>query len=229
MFGMTLKKQWQLTGLCGILGTVLLMTYFTAPFWLLPLPPPTANAAEIVTFGTGYHTAILWDTWFQQAGSFLSILFFLALVHLAGVAGSLAGRLVLLVSGIVMALSLAEGTFVLAAVQSGENGHPQAALTAVDLASVFIHIFLLAPSLFLVLGIALRKSSLLPRWFARLAILLGILFQVLGVAGLFSSIALVLVIFVLIAQNIWALAVSCMLLVKAGRLQDSLGQPAVKS
>lgn len=203
-----------LTAACGILGTIALTVYFSAPFWLMPLPQPTATTEEIIAFGTKYHTIILWDTWLQQIGSILSVIFTLALVHLAGASQTFAGRLVLLASAVILALSLAEGTFVLGAVQSGDNGHYQSAVTCVDLASVFIHIFLLAPSLFLVLGFALRRTSILPDAFPLSAIILGILFQVLGVAGLFNNTALFIVIFVLLAQNLWTLAASITLILR---------------
>jgi len=203
-----------LTAACGILGTIALTVYFSAPFWLMPLPQPTATTEEIIAFGTKYHTIILWDTWLQQIGSTLSVIFALALVHLASVSQTFAGRLVLLASAVILVLSLSEGTFVLAAVQAGENGHYQSSVTCVDLASVFIHIFLLAPSLFLLLGLALRRTSILPNAFPLIAIILGILFQILGVAGLFSNTALLIVIFVLLAQNVWTLAASITLILR---------------
>jgi len=45
------------------------------------------------------------------------------------------------------------------------NGHAQAALTSFDLAYVFVHVFAIAPSLLLMLGIALLGTRLLPRVF----------------------------------------------------------------
>ncbi len=211
---MSIRNAYILTGLCGILGTVALAIYFTAPFWLMPLPPANAAFEQVMTFGTKYHNVILWDTWLQQAGSFLTILFVLALVHLAGASDRFAGRLTLLVSGVIMALSLAEGTFALSAVYSGENGHLESVLTSFDLTGVFVHIFLLAPSLFLVMGLALKGTTLLPKAFAYAAIGLGILFQFLGVIGLFNARALLLVIIVLNLQNIWTLVVSTLLILK---------------
>lgn len=203
-----------LTAACGILGTTALTLYFSAPFWLMPLPAPNATTEEIFSFGTKYRTVIYWDTWLQQIGSLLSVVFALALVHLAGKSQTFAGRMVLLSSAVILSLSLAEGTFILGAVQAADNGHLTSMVAGVDLGSVFIHIFLLAPSLFLMLGFALQKTSLLPRIFPVIALVLGILFQVLGVAGLFSNTALLIVIFVLLAQNIWSLAASVTLIVR---------------
>jgi hypothetical protein len=211
---MSESKQRIFTALCGILGTIALMIYFSAPFWIMPLPKPDASMEKVVEFGNKYHNIILWDTWLQQFGSILSVIFVLSLVQLAGTSKRLAGRLTLLACTVILSLSLAEGTFVLGAIESGRNGHPESALTCFELTYVFIHIFLLAPSLFLLMGFALYGTNLLPRMLIYLAIVLGILFQILGVAGLFNTTALIFVIFVLMAQNIWTLAASIALLVR---------------
>ncbi len=203
-----------LTALCGVLGTIALTLYFTAPFISLPLPPPNATAAQMLTFGKTYHTTILFDTWLQQIGTLLSVIFSLALVHLAGASGKLAGKLTLLTAGVITSLSLAEGTFVLGAVYSGDNGHLESSITCYELSNVFIHIFLLAPSLFLMTGLALRKTSVLPKAFIIIAIALGVLFQTLGVIGLFNNQAVLAVIVVLMLQNVWTIAASVALLVR---------------
>ncbi|MGN6362305.1 MAG: hypothetical protein ACTHNK_18130 [Thermomicrobiales bacterium] len=211
---MTTRLPRLLAALCGVLGTAALIAYYAAPWTFVPLPANNATAAEVIAFGARYHTVILWDVWFQAIGSLLTIVFVLALVHLAGAAERFAGRFVLLVSAVIMGLSLAEGTFALGAVQAGTNGHPEAAVACFDLTNVFIHIFLLAPSLFLVLGFALLGTRLLPSAFSYLAIALGVVFQVLGVAGLFSTAALLVVIAVLMAQNVWTIAAAIALAVR---------------
>src|SRR5947209_15534411 len=107
-----------LISLCGLLGTVALTLYFSAPFNWMPLPPPNATTAQIFEFGNKYHTAILLDTWLQQFGTILSVIFALALVQLAGTYATLAGRLTLLTGTVITSLSLAEGTFALGAMQA---------------------------------------------------------------------------------------------------------------
>jgi hypothetical protein len=218
---MSTKTAYILTGFCGILGTVALVIYFSAPFWLMPLPPPKCTVEQVMAFGTKYHNIIIWDTWLQQIGSLLSVIFVLSLVHIAGASNKFAGRLTLLVCGVIMVLSLTEGTFAFAALQAGDNGHPQAALTCLDLTTVFVHIFLIAPSLFLVMGFALLGTQLLSKTFVYIAIGLGIIFQILGFAGLFSTTAVLMVIFVLNAQNIWTLVVSATLLFKKSNRQTA--------
>ncbi len=210
------KQNIVLTSLCGLIGTVALTLYFSAPFNWMPLPPPDATTTQIFVFGHKYHTAILIDTWLQQLGTILSVIFALALVQFAGTSHTLAGRLTLLTSTVITSLSLAEGSFALGAMQAGDNGHLDAALTCYELTNTFIHIFLLAPSLFLVLGFALRNTTVLPKIFIWSAIVLGIFFQSLGVIALFDNKFILIVIGVLMLQNLWTIIASITLLVKKG-------------
>jgi len=203
-----------LTSLCGLIGTIALTLYFSAPFNWLPLPPPDATIGQISEFGKKYHTAILIDTWLQQFGTILSVVFALALVQLAGTSKTFAGRLTLLSCTVITSLSLAEGTFALGALQSGDNGHLDAALTCFELTNVFVHIFLLAPSLFLMLGFALRGTNILPKFFISAAITLGVLFQSLGIIALFNNKFILVVVGILMIQNLWTIAVSFFLLAK---------------
>jgi hypothetical protein len=108
---------------------------------------------------------------------------------------------------------LAEGTFVLGATQAGDNGHPEAAMTCFELTNVFIHIFLLAPSLFLMLGFALKGTTAFPKFFSVTAIVLGVLFQSLGAIALFDNQFLLAVIGILMLQNLWTVAASMVLLI----------------
>src|SRR5215469_10194700 len=132
----TAKSSIVLISLCGLLGTIALTIYFSAPFNWMPLPPPNATSAQIFDFSKKYHTEILLDTWLQQFGTILSVIFALALVQLAGTSKTLAGRLTSLSCTVITSLSLAEGTFALGALQSGDNGHLDAALTCFELTNV---------------------------------------------------------------------------------------------
>lgn len=203
-----------LTALCGLLGTIALTLYFTAPFTFMPLPPPDATISQIFTFGKTYPTTILVDVWLQQFGTILTVIFALSLVHIAGASGKLAGKLTLLASTVITSLSLAEGTFELGALQAGNNGHLEATLTCFELTNVFIHIFLLAPSLFIMMGFALRGTHVLPKLLITIAIILGILFQALGVVALFDNKFLLAVIIILMVQNLWTIISSIFLLLR---------------
>jgi hypothetical protein len=198
------SRATRLTALTGVLGTAALGVYYSTV--LVPLPADNATAAQVVAVGLHYRTSILIDVALQIGGSTLTVIFALALIHLAGAAHRLAGRLIVLAGAVVLGLALVEGTFSLGVVQAAANGHPQAALACFDLTNVFIHVFLLAPSLFLLLGLALWKTTLLPRLFAPLALALGLAFQTLGLVGLFNATAVSLVIAILVLQEVWTVA-----------------------
>lgn len=200
--------------LCGLLGTAALLIYYSAPYWFMPLPAPDAPVAQVIAFGTNYQTTILVDSWFQVAGAFLSVVFALGLVHLAGASNRLAGKLTLLVGAIILALALAESTFAIGAATAGSLGHTETSLVCFDLTNTFIHVFLIAPSLYLVLGIALLRTRILPSGFSYTAIGLGIIFQILGFVGLFSPAALLPVIIILMLQNIWTIVAAITLAVR---------------
>ncbi len=202
-----------LAALCGILGTAALVAYYAAPFTFMPLPADNASAAQVVAFGTRYHNAILVDAWLQVIGSLLTIVFALALVYLAQAASRFAGLLTLFAATVVMILALAESTFALGAVQAGTNGNPQGALTLFELTFVFVRVFLIAPSLYLMLGVALLNTRLLPRGLAVAPLALGIAFQILGVVNLFSSAISFIVLAILIAQEAWAVVAAIVLAV----------------
>ena len=214
LLAMNNRRNIILTAACGLTGTIALTTYFSAPFNFLPLPPPNATAIQVFEFGAKYHSIILLDTWLQQFGTILTVIFILALVHLAGASATLAGKLTLLAAAVVTCLSLAEGTFTIGAVQSGDNRHLDSALTCYELTNTFVHIFLLAPSLFLMMGFALKNTIILPNIFIWSAIILGMLFQCLGVIALFFNQFILVVIGVLMLQNAWTIAVSITLLIR---------------
>ena len=46
-----------LVSFCGLVGTIALTLYFTAPFTWMPLPLPTATTQEILEFGKKYQVA----------------------------------------------------------------------------------------------------------------------------------------------------------------------------
>jgi hypothetical protein len=208
----TVRSARILAALCGILGTAALVAYYAAPFTFMPLPPATATVTQVLDFGTRYYTAILFDVALQAAGALLSVTFALALVHMAAAADRFAGKLTQVAGTILVVLALAEGTFELGAVQAGTNGNPQGALTCFDLTYVFIHVFLIAPSLYLMLGFALLGTRLLPRSFAPIALTLGVAAQALGFADLFDAGLLFVVIGFLLAQEVWAVAAAVALL-----------------
>jgi hypothetical protein len=210
-----------LAALCGIAGTALLAVYFLAA---PPLPPANASVAEVVEVATRYQDTWYLGAWIQATGSTLSIIFFLALVHLSGASAKFAGILVQLGSAILLAVTLIEGAFTIELAQAAANGHAGTSVTSYDLMSVFVHIFPLAPAplILLPLGVILLGSRLLPRIFAFLALALGAAYLVAGFAGLFTSPLLTLI--PLGLQGLWVLAAALTLALTRA---SSLPRPGV--
>jgi len=214
-----------LIALSGILGTVLLGTYFGVGFSIgLAQLPPDATMAQVVSVATRYHDAWFLGAWLQATGSLLSVVFFLALVHRAGGAARLAGMLTILGSAVLLAIVLIEGVFTIDLAQAAANGHQVTSLTSFDIMTVFTYIYPIvpAPVIFLALGTILLGSRLLPRVFGYLALGLGIAFEIVGLVGLFTTPILTIV--VLSLQALWVLAAALTLLVRAGTVSDASGK-----
>jgi hypothetical protein len=218
---MSLRRSYVLTALCGILGTVLLGLYFGigASIGLAQLPPG-AKAAQILRVATQYHDLWFLGTWLQATGSLLSVIFFLALVHLANGTTRLAGVLALLGSAVLLAVVLIEGVFTIDLAQAATDGHQATSITSFDVMTVFTHIYPIAPAplIFLALGTILLGAQVLPRAFAYLALALASGFEVLGVVGLFTVSAITLI--PLVLQAVWVVAAAIALLVQSGTAAD---------
>jgi hypothetical protein len=80
--------------------------------------------------------------------------------------------------------------------------------------TTFTHIYPLAPAplTFLALGTILVKSDVLPRVFGYLALVLGSLFEIVGLLGLFTTPLLTLI--PLSLQSLWLLAAGIAFLVR---------------
>ena len=204
--------------LCGLLGVAALGVYYSVP---LPLPLPGAPIEDIVRFGTRYHDHILIDAWLQAVGSLLAVIFFVAVVQLAGGFRRLAGWIALVGSSAVLAMSLLDVTLIFGSMQGAATGHLTTALTCFDLTYVFIHVFPIAPApaTFFGLGATLLGSSLLPRAFAYTALVLAVGFVTLGFVGLFAPAVNGAMVVLLSSQELWIAAAALMLIAPGARRQ----------
>ena len=215
---MSTRQSRILVALCGILGVAALGVYFAAPF---PMPPADATVTQVTEFAERYYNMLFLGAWLQATGSLLSVVFFVAIVHLASAVTRLAGMLTVLASAVLLAVGLFEGALTMDIALASANGHPETALTSFDLMGVFVHVFPIgpAPAVFVSLGAVLLGSRLLPRMFGYLALVLGLAFEILGFAGLFNATAVTATVFLLIAQEAWILAIAITFVVQA--VQDS--------
>jgi hypothetical protein len=198
-----------LTAVCGLVGTVTLI----GSFRLNPAPPADLTTAQLADWAVQQHTMIVFGGWLQGIGSLLTVLFALALVHLAGATQRFAGWATLLAGGAILLVSLVEVTFYLAAAEAAVTGDVATGVIANALIKAVQHVFLIAPALLLPLGVVLLGSRVLPRVFAYLALVLGAVLQVLGLIGLFGVLQ-PLIDVLLIVQGVWFLAAALTLLVR---------------
>lgn len=182
--GVSARWRW-LAGAAGFTGASALGFSFGM------LPPPPALSAPLTAlsrYGAVHHHLMMAAAWLEGAGTALYVIFVLALVYLAGARAGFAGRVTALAAAVVLAVSLIYDVMLIAIAQSAALGGRQTttALVAYGLFAATEHVFLLAPPLFLPLGLILLRASLLPRPFAILAVIFGAVAPILGLAGLFT-------------------------------------------
>jgi hypothetical protein len=211
-----------LSGLSGVAGVVLIMLSFT----INGGPPPGATAAELVKFGQQNYANILWGAWLQAVGPVLIVLFAFALVHLAGATQGLAGWMTLFGATTLMTVSLIEITLYISALSPNPDIMPFISLRLIS-AVQHLYFIVAAPTLFLPLGIVLVSSSILPRLFGYLALLLATAFAALGIIFLLRLTLPGAVTAFAGVQAIWWLAAAITLIVRSGKMTSTWGmQPS---
>lgn len=186
-----------MAGLCGIAGPIALV----ASFWMNPAPPSGLSPDALVQWAAPRVGSLLLGGWMQGIGSLLMVIFALALVELSA-PNSFAARLARLAAGTILAVSLIEVTFYLAAANSVSIGDRTLALVSSGLIEAVQHVFLIAPALLIPLGFVLWRSRLIGRILALSALAIGAMLQVLGFVGIFRPIQPVVDV-VLIVQAAW--------------------------
>ncbi len=204
-----------LTGIGGILGVVMLIISFN----INAGPPPGATVDQLITFGRQNYNSILWGAWLQAVAPVFIILFAFALVHLADGAKTLAGWMTFFGAVSLMIVSLIEITFYIAVMFKSP---PDGILISMNIIYAVQHLYFIvaAPTLFISLGTVLLNSSVLPRIFGYLAVLLGLAFAGLGVAFLLTLVLPVWVTACAGIQAIWWLAASISLIKRSGKIAD---------
>jgi hypothetical protein len=197
-----------LTAVGGVLGTLCLI----GSFRINPAPPLDLTTSQLADWAVQHHTTIVLGGWLQGIGSLLTVLFTLALVHLAGATQRFAGWATLLAGAAILLVSLVEVSLYLTAAEAAVAGDMATGVVANALIKAIQHVFLIAPALLLPLGVVLLGSRVLPRAFAYLALVLGAVLQVLGLVGLFEALQPVIDV-LLIVQGLWFLAAAFTLLV----------------
>ena len=203
-----------LAGLCGILGPVLLI----ASFAVNPSPPPSLSPADLAAWAEPRAGLMIVGAGMQGIGSLLIVIFALALVQMSGAAQGFMGWLTQLAGGTILVVSLIEVTFYLTAAQAIASGDTTLGLISGGLIRAAEHVFLIAPTLLIPLGVVLLRTQVLARPFAYSGLIIGAGLQVLVLARLFGALQPV-VDSVLIVQSAWFVAAGVALSLSAMRLR----------
>ncbi|HEY2505719.1 MAG TPA: hypothetical protein VGI58_04330 [Streptosporangiaceae bacterium] len=181
-------RERRLVVLCGVLGPLMLAAYFAVPLFVSPLGrllyAAHPGTAAVVDIGRRYHELLEVGAWLQATGALLAVIFFLALAEGAG-PRTLAAKLTLVGSAVLLAVVLAEVVFTLTWVSAAVNRQEASARASFDLMATFIRVFPIipAPVIYLSVGVLLLGTTVLPRLFAYLALILSVAFAVAGLIG----------------------------------------------
>jgi hypothetical protein len=197
-----------LGALAGITGPVLLAAYFTAPA-LARWPDAGTSAGKLTAYATAHRLLFYGGGWLQATGALLSIVFFLVLLQLSGARSTLAGSATVTGCALLLSVVAIEAALLEAVPVAAANGDQATVATAFALSNgVFARIFPLAPAplVFAGTGVALSGTSILPRVFARTALLISGLFLIAGLAAVFVTAGLILAIVMSVVEAVWIAA-----------------------
>ena len=208
-----------LGALAGITGPVLLVAYFTVPA-LVGWPSAGASPGKLMAYATAHRLLFYGGGWLQVTGALLSIVFFLVLLQLSGARGTLAGSATVTGCALLLSVVAIEAAMLEAVPIAAANGDQATVATTFALSNgVFARIFPLAPAplVFAGIGFALFRTSILPRVFARTAVLISGLFLIAGLAAVFATAGLILAIVMSVVEAVWIAATAIALARTTGR------------
>jgi hypothetical protein len=211
----------RLNALVGLVGVVMVIVSQN----INPVPlQDQPTAAHLAAFGHSSHWQIIIAAWLQAVGTVLSVVFAIALVHLAHAAQRFSGWLTLFGGLLLAVTSLVEAVFFFSATTGTQ---PTMNLISLDLIHAIHRMYYIVavPALFFPLGAVLLSSRTLPRAFGYAAIGLAALFAALGIADLFWQLPIVDDL-VRSLQVVWWLLAPVALLMRAGKFSAKVTRPA---
>jgi hypothetical protein len=192
----------------GIVGPLCLAGYFGAPA-LAGWPYAGASPDMLSAYARSHAILFYAGGWLQATGALLSVLFFIALLHLSGRRNGFAGSVVNVGAAVLLAVVLIEAALLEAVPMAAASGDRITVATTFALSNgVFARIFPLAPAplLFAGIGFAIRGTGVLPDRLVTAALAIAALFVLSGVAAIFGTAGLVLAIVMSIVEALWILA-----------------------
>ncbi len=197
-----------LGALAGITGPVLLAAYFIIPA-LTGWPSPAESAAKLAAYATAHRLLFYLGGWLQATGALLSVVFLLVLLQRSGARRTLAGAATLTGCALLLSVVVIEAAMLEAVPIAAANGDQATVATGFALSNgVFTRIYPLAPAplVFAGIGFALYRTGILPRVFARAAVLIAGLFLIAGLAAVFGTAGLILATVMSVAEALWIAA-----------------------
>lgn len=207
------KSAVRLTGALGVAGTLLLAAYFTAPAFL-GWPFAGESAARLAAYSLDHQSLFYGGAWLQSTGTLLTVIFFLALVRMTGAANNLLATLIPVMAASLLSIVLVESAFMVAVPMAASAGDTATVATAFALSNgVFVRVFPLAPAsaTYIALGLALLSSGPIHRGFGYSAIVLGAVFELGGIAAVFSNATLIALAVLAAGQAVWVAAAAAAL------------------
>ena len=209
----TVRNFCLLSGISGIVGVSMIII----SFMINAGPPQGATDAQLAVFGHRNYSSILWGAWLPAVGPVFIVLFAFAVVKLAGATRWLLGWMTFFGASILMTVSLIEITFYIAVLFKQP---PIIGPIIMDLINAVQHLYFIvaAPALFIPLGIIIIYSYVLPKVFGYLAIIIALLFAIIGVTSLLSLVIPPKITILGSLQGLWWLSASVALVVRAGKV-----------
>jgi hypothetical protein len=198
-----IPARWTL--LAGITGPVLLVAYFVIPAFI-SWPSAGESPGKVAAYASAHQVLFYLGGWLQATGALLSVVFLLVLLQRSGARRTLSGAATLTGCAVLLSVVAVEAAMLEAVPIAAANGDQATVATGFEFASgVFVRIYPLipAPLVFAGIGFALYRTSILPRVFARSAVLIAGLFLIAGLAAVFGTAGLIFATVMSAAEALW--------------------------
>ncbi len=211
-----------LIAIAGIIGQCFLSIYFSGILVPKEFIPASTSVTQLSDLVTRHQSAIFLDAWLMGIGSFLSVIFYAGLVYISGAITRFSGLLTIIASVTVLAVALADVTFMVAAVNAAILGHMETTKVAFDFIAgpgeAFDYTFIFVPAPFLItsVGFVLLRYNIVPRFFGYAAFVVGMMFFITGILSIFfpRADAMVTVFeIVQLSRGIWVLVLAIYILI----------------
>jgi Domain of unknown function (DUF4386) len=200
----------KLVAAAGFASAVALVGHF-----VVAGPPASFTTQKVLVDYALRHDAVVTGAWLDGIGSILLVLTVVGVAQLAGAAGSLAGRVLLVAGAAVAAQSLLTDTLLIAATQIAAAGSEAQAATLVQVAHAADYVFPIANAFWApALGLIVLRTRVLPAIFGYVAVAFGLVELFGGTAALYSESVNAVINPLFLVMVVWNVAAGIVLLVR---------------